>query len=257
MSVGPDASGEPALAVRRIQPAYRQAADQLRAQVLRGELAPGERLPNETKLSLMFGVSRSTVREALRLLSSQNLITTSRGVGGGSFIARPAPEHISDYLETSLGLLSGADGNEALGVHDLLEARALLEVPAARLAAQRRTEAQLERLRSCLVEERETVSSPEPRYDQHRHFHELVVEAAGNRLLSIVARPVFTVLQTRFLRDEAPRRFWRDVVQAHERILHCIEAGAEDEAAMEMTAHLDRLRGTYERIDRAARQDSK
>jgi GntR family transcriptional regulator, transcriptional repressor for pyruvate dehydrogenase complex len=243
-----------ALGVRRIEPAYRQVAEQLRALVLRGDLGAGERLPNETELSAMFGVSRSTVREALRVLSSQNLITTSRGVGGGSFVARPAPEHISDYLETSLGLLSGSEDADAISLGELLEARELLEVPAARLAAKRRTDGQLDLLRACLEAERQVVEAEEPEYEEHRHFHQLVIDAASNGLVSIVTRPVFNVVQRRFRREAAPKRFWTDVVEAHERILERIEEGDEEGAAVEMFSHLERLRATYERIDRASRK---
>jgi GntR family transcriptional regulator, transcriptional repressor for pyruvate dehydrogenase complex len=244
------------LPVQRIAPAYRQVADQLRALVLKGELAPGQRLPNETELSTMFGVSRSTIREALRVLSSHNLITTSRGVGGGSFVARPAPDHISDYLETSLGLLTGSDEADTIGLSDLLEAREILEVPAARLAAGRRTEDQLEQLQTCLGNEQKMVEADERRYEEHRQFHELVVESAGNSLLAIVTRPVFSVVQSRFRRDAAPKRFWADVVDAHERILRCIAAGDEDGAAREMFDHLEELRDTYERIDRGTRKST-
>ena len=82
-------------------PAYQVLADALRAKILAGELEPGRKLPIEPELSAQYGVSRSTVREALRVLASQNLIATTRGVSGGSFVAPPNPEQISGYLEAS------------------------------------------------------------------------------------------------------------------------------------------------------------
>ena len=72
-------------------PAYRLLADDLRAQITSGRLVPGDRLPTEPQLCQRSGVSRSTVREALRLLASQHLIVTTRGVSGGSFVAHPSP----------------------------------------------------------------------------------------------------------------------------------------------------------------------
>ena len=71
-------------------PAYQTLADDLRAQIVAGRLRPGERLPTEPQLCARFGLSRSTVREALRLLASQHLIVTTRGVTGGSFVAQPS-----------------------------------------------------------------------------------------------------------------------------------------------------------------------
>lgn len=238
------------LAVRRIQPAYQQVATQLRNLVLQGDLGAGDRLPNEAELSTMFGVSRSTVREALRVLSSQNLVTTSRGVGGGSFIAHPQPGHISDFLETSIGLLSGSD---TLSVASLLEARELLEVPAARLAAQRRTEEQVESLQGVVAREQEELDRGAD-FEEHRRFHQMVLHASGNSLLEIMTRPVFSVLRTRFLREAAPHAFWENVVAEHQRIYDRISARDADGAAHEMREHLVRLAATYQKIDRIARE---
>ncbi|MGH3039100.1 MAG: FadR/GntR family transcriptional regulator, partial [Gaiellaceae bacterium] len=75
--------------VRRVRKAYEQVNDQLRELIVSGELAPGERLPNEAVLAREFGVSRATVREALRILTAQNLIRTTKGAGGGSYVTLP------------------------------------------------------------------------------------------------------------------------------------------------------------------------
>jgi GntR family transcriptional repressor for pyruvate dehydrogenase complex len=136
-----------ALSVKRIRPAYEQVAEQLRELILNGTLSPGDQLPVEAELSAVFGVSRSTVREALRMLSSQSLIYTARGVTGGTFVAETSPDAISDFLETSIGLLSGS---HEITADELLEARDLLEVPAARLAALRRTDEHLEAMRQAI-----------------------------------------------------------------------------------------------------------
>lgn len=238
-----DAGG--GLEVRKIRPAYQQVADQLRELIVTGELGPGSRLPNETGLSTMFGVSRSTVREALRTLSSQNLVTTSRGVGGGTFIVHPEPGDISDYLETSFALLSGSDD---VTVDTLIELRTMLEVPAAGLAAERRSEADLEVLAETLELERDHLDDASG-FEEHRAFHQTILEATGNPLLEVVGRPVFTTLRTRFLRDEAPRTFWERVLADHERIFQHIKDADTEGAQAAMRDHLDTLADDYARID--------
>jgi GntR family transcriptional regulator, transcriptional repressor for pyruvate dehydrogenase complex len=235
-----------ALGVQKILPAYRQVSDQLRDRILGGDLPAGSRLPNETEMSAMFGVSRSTVREALRVLSSQNLVTTSRGVGGGTFVARPEPEQVAQYLEASLGLLSAS---EDVTVSELLEFRGLLEVPSAGLAAERRTDDDLEVLRETLHVESEG-SFGSSAFEGHRAFHQTVLEASGNGLLEMVTRPIFTTLRTRFLRDNAPVAFWQQVAEEHLRIFRCIEERDVDGARHEMQVHLDALAKVYEGIDR-------
>src|SRR5437870_13803806 len=119
---------------------------ELRTRVVAGTLPPGSRLPNEEVLAREFGVSRATLREALRSLAAQDLIRTAKGAGGGSYVTLPSVEGVSSFLHSSITLM--ADAND-VSLENLLEARELLEVPAARLAARRRSETQLELLRGA------------------------------------------------------------------------------------------------------------
>ncbi len=253
----PDSSEEPRrrerrrIRVAKVRPGYQQVADQLRELILEGRISVGERLPTESELTEMFGASRSTVREALRILSSQYLIVTARGAGGGTFVSRPEPRYVSDFLEASFGLLSDS---EHLTVDDLLEAREVLEVPAAGLAAARRSEDQLGVLRSCFPERPEDVSRAHL-FEGNLLFHITIVEAAGNPVLPVITRPVFSVLRTRFLRDAAPPAFWDTVARDHREILAAIEDGGEEEARATMALHLRNLRPTYEAIDVKVREE--
>src|SRR5437660_12707886 len=125
-------------------PAYQQLADELREQITSGRLRPGQRLPTEPELCLRTGVSRSTVREALRLLASQHLIVTTRGVTGGSYVAQPDPARLAESLTGGVRMLLSYT---PVGVDDLIEVREMVEVPAVGLAARRRTEEDLAALR--------------------------------------------------------------------------------------------------------------
>ncbi len=224
-------------------PAYRQVAEQLRALVLAGALAQGSRLPNEAELSAMFGVGRSTVREALRTLASQDLVVTSRGVSVGTFVSYPDPGKVSAYLEASIGLLSG---NQAVSVAELVEARELFEGPATRLAAERRTPELLERLRASVASD-QAGEVAGVALGHNLAFHQLLLEAAGNRLLAMVTGPLFGVLQTRFLAEAAaaPPGFWAAMAADHAGILARVEAGDGDGAAGAMLAHLRGMTSTY------------
>ena len=241
------ADEHPGLPVRRVLPAYQQVANQLQELIMKGTLAAGERLPAEGEMALQFGVSRSTVREALRGLSSQSLVHTKRGVNGGTFVAEPSAEHVQTYLETTIGLLSGAD---VVSVDEILEARELFEVPAARLAALRRDEDQIQRLTSTLASGADADLAAD--FEGHKDFHVAVMEASGNRLLEVIARPVFSVLRTRFMRDKASPEFSAAVDGDHQDIHDAIAAGDAEAAAGLMHNHLERLRSMYKRIDRAA-----
>ena len=234
------------------QPQYALVADALRKRILSGEFPPGHRLPIEPELSREYDVSRSTVREALRVLSSQNLVATSRGVAGGSFVVTPDTAQISDYLAASFGLLaSSAD----VSAQALLELRDVLEVPAARLAAQRRTAEHLAALRDALVDPQAV--EPAAFHEGNRCFHQVLLEASGNPLLAALGRPVFDVLEARLVRSDAPPRTWERVFAEHREILGFVAAGEAGRAAEAAHAHLDHLRAAYDQMDerRAPRPD--
>jgi GntR family transcriptional regulator, transcriptional repressor for pyruvate dehydrogenase complex len=232
-------SGE--IPVSRIKPAYEQVADQLRDLIVSGTLSPGDQLPVEAKLSARFGVSRSTVREALRVLTAQNLVYTSRGVAGGTFVTATTPGLLSSYLETGLSLLSGM---EAISAAELIEARELYEAPAARLAAERRTAEDIASMRAAIEQESRS-SSRGARFEHNTQFHVLVLAAAGNRLVEVLTLPIFGVIRARFLREDVPGQVWSQVDGDHLAILRHIEAGDGDAAMQQMREHLTRLRDTY------------
>lgn len=226
------------------RPAYERVANAIRERILAGELRPGDRLPVPNDLAQSYAVSRSTVREALRTLESESLLFTTRGVTGGTFVSTPEMARITEAVEAGLDFMACA---EELAIGDLLEARELLEVPAARLAAGRRSESQLDALHQAL--EQEAAALPGNSFESSKSFHGVILEAAGNRLLEVMTQPVFSILRTRFLRDEAPERFWFAVHEEHLLIADAIEGGHAEVAAEEMRKHLNSLSDTYTSID--------
>jgi DNA-binding FadR family transcriptional regulator len=238
-----DAGEGTEVGVRRVRKAYEQVADQLCELILEGELSPGMRLPNEVVLARDFGVSRATVREALRVLATQNLIRTSKGVNGGSFVTLPSVDHISEFLHSSLSLMSGS---RTVSLEEFLEARELLEVPAARLAALHRRKGDLTRLRDAIPGESLTLRREE-RFMYNKEFHSTVLEICGNTLLYIAAQPVFSVLQTSLARSAVTDSFHETVDAQHRGITAAIEAGDAAAAEQEMREHLAFLRPAHEK----------
>jgi DNA-binding FadR family transcriptional regulator len=177
----------------------------------------------------------------LRILASEHLLETRRGVNGGTFVKTPTPDAIAASLAVGLGCMAGA--NE-LTVDELLEARLLLEVPAARLGARRAEESQLQRL----LEASGPIEGSD-RFSTTAGFHMIVLESTGNRLLPLMTRPIFEVLENRFARRRASRRFWVQVDRDHRHIAEAIIDRDPDAAAARMHTHLESLAETYQRID--------
>lgn len=158
-----------------------QVEKQLRQAIISSALQPGQRLPSETQLAKDFHVSRATVREALRSLAANGLISKQQGAAGGSFVEAVDHESLAAVIATSMDTilkLGRVTHTEVGGV------REMLEVPAARLAATNATAEQL----AELEELHEAEASPEVKGpvsgDLDLRFHNLVAVASGNRVLS-------------------------------------------------------------------------
>ncbi len=231
------------MGVRPVRKAYEQAADQLRELIVTGRLSPGSRLPNELTLARDFGISRTTMREALRLLAAQSLIRTEKGPTGGSFVTLPTVDHISEFLQASITLLTETRN---VSLQEFLEARELLESRAVRLAAQHRTSEDIVRLRATIPDSPLELAVDE-QFVHNRDFHSVVLESCGNTLLRIAALPLFSILQTNLARSVLGQDFHTSINAHHQRIADAVAASDPDVAEQEMRDHLAYLRPAYER----------
>jgi len=220
---------------------YQRLASDIKSAIITGDLSPGDRLV-ENDLAEQYQVSRGTVREALRLLASQDLVETVRGRTGGTFVARIEPERISDYLRTSVGVLLTHD---SIVLSDLVEVRQVIEPFAAALAAARHEPGPVEQLRALQV----SATSPQ-RDEMNWEWHRAVLRLSGNPLLPALALPVYELLITRFDRRTGRRGHWRRIEREHEHITALIEAGDSHGAEAAMREHLQAVHLTY--LDLAA-----
>jgi GntR family transcriptional repressor for pyruvate dehydrogenase complex len=199
-------------------------AASLRRQILSGELAPGDCLPNEGELVSRLGVSRETVRMALRLLDAEGLTTTSQGRGGVR-IRHPEPERVARSL-VQLFTLTGATWG------DLLSFRIMLEPAAAAHVATHATQSQRKRIAAVAL------GGIAPDGTGYHEFHELLVEASGNPLLTTVLAAIEQAVRwaaaeqniTQFDRDEAAK--------SHRAIAEAIAAKDPQRAQRRMEQHL-------------------
>jgi DNA-binding FadR family transcriptional regulator len=192
--------------------------------VLSGQWAVGTRLPAETELAQRLEVGRSTVREAVRALVHAGLLETRQG--SGTYVRSVTPEA---GWEPRL---------RRAAVLDAYEVRQALEVQAARLAASRRTDADIAALRSCLAErEQARAHGKDARFiELDLAFHRAVVAAAHNPLLAEMFDSFVAVLREALLTvvtDSGLGDVGADA--AHTRLAEAIEAG--DAAAAERATH--------------------
>lgn len=227
--------------VRPVRRGYEQVAEQLRARITSGELLPGVKLPSEDDLAWQFQASRSTIREALRLLAAWKLIRVTVGRHGGAYVAHPTVAGIVELIGGSVAVLRSAD---TISLDAVLEARELIEVPAAGLAAERWSDQHLEDLRRWIVDDIDRVSDDEQQFAD-RHFHSALLAASGNPMVAICGEPALEMVTKQRKLIPQPAEFRSRMCRDHQAIVCALEMRNANLAQMEMRRHLEYLRPFY------------
>jgi GntR family transcriptional repressor for pyruvate dehydrogenase complex len=211
-----------------------QVEAQIKEAIFRGQFAPGDKLPAETELAEQFGVSRPTIREALGSLVSAGLIRKLPGVAGGSFVNTVTPDSLSQMIGESMNTIMRLG---ALHIGELAHVRQVLEVPAARWAAENKTVAHLEQLWSIVDRQRTTtLDDPEiPSYDLA--FHTTVGHASGNRLLAAFIGALHDATHPAQYLD-ITKTVAEKTVRQHIAIVKALDSGDPGRAAQAMEEHL-------------------
>jgi GntR family transcriptional regulator, transcriptional repressor for pyruvate dehydrogenase complex len=224
--------------VARIREKPQLIADELRALIVSGELSEGESLGHEPDLVERFGVSRPSLREALRILEAEGLITVVRGVHGGVIVHEP-----DERMTARTAAMVLQARNVALA--DVFEARALLEPLAAKaIASMRGRRAAVTALRALITQEEESIEDPKAFGVANAAFHERLVSLGGNQTLSIVAemlnevvaRAVTAVSETGDVGGSLSTR--RRGIRSQYHLLEFLEAGDGPGAEEHWRAHM-------------------
>lgn len=188
------------LQAKVFRPARRSFDDivaQIQDAIDQGTYRTGERLPAERELMQIFGASRTTVREAMRLLEGMDRVTVRRGVKGGVFVTEPDARGVASAVESLIKFRSA-------GVDELAEFRPAFEAENARWAATRATTEQVAELQSLAS-----------RYAEHEtgawttlveldlRLHQLVAEASGNEIRAAISLGINRIVREASLALEA------------------------------------------------------
>jgi len=211
-----------------------EAIRTIKDMILDGRLAPGQRLPPERSLSEALGVSRPTVREAIRSLQAMNILESRHGAG--TFVASLSVDELLRPLQFVLSLAGG-------GLDHLFEVRLLLEPGAAALAAARASEEQVAGQRDCAARaEAEAVENAEAMLLLDTELHERIVEASGNPLLQhLWAATSALGAESRAYTVRLPGVRPQTITE-HHAIVDAIAARDAAAAEAAMTEHITRIR---------------
>jgi DNA-binding FadR family transcriptional regulator len=249
MSV-PDDSAAPRLLDFDRQPVRQPKASEVIADELRRVVVcdgkPGDFLMAERLLIERFGVSRPTLREALRILESEGLLDIRRGIKGGATIREPSVEDLALRIGTFLQI-------KRTTYEDLFTVRKIIEPAAARLAAERvGRDGGAGVLADCLEREQRTIDDPDSEPHQSEaidSFHDVVLELAGSTTLAVVGKLLSATVDSytqsyinQLANTKALRHALTESHLTHEKITDAIRQGDGDRAERLMRAHLDAIR---------------
>jgi GntR family transcriptional repressor for pyruvate dehydrogenase complex len=217
-----------------VQPvrAYERIVQQIEDAILRGDLRPGQRLPSERDLVQQFSVSRSSVREALRVLQSNGMVRSRAGDPAGAEVLPFSPATLQKSM-TTLARVS------ELSLAELVQFRMLLDGSANLLAARLRTDAQLAEMDAAMEAMR---AAADHDYEEFSRadvaFHDAVARASGNRLVQVcnqVVRSVVLTLIAEKIAHAADRTaLMAESIAHHAEVLDAVRLG--DGAAAARTA---------------------
>lgn len=208
--------------------------DQIKLLMREGKLTNGDRLPSERELCQRFGVSRVTVREALRVLEANGLIGIRVGARGGAFVASPTKERLSEGLADLMTL-------SALTPGDVTEARTVIELGILPFVVERATEADIADLRRMVDEGYDALDRDVYTMEMSAAFHVGVATSAHNPAIESLVQsfhgPMLRSL--RQARNVAPA-MGRKGTDEHAALADAIERRDIEAATEVMTIHLDR-----------------
>jgi DNA-binding FadR family transcriptional regulator len=222
----------------RVPKAAELVAAQLRGQIVRGELREGDTLPPEAELVQQFGVSRPTLREALRVLEGESLISVHRGARGGARVHTPDGDTAAQFA----GLVLQYRGAT---VADVYGARRALELAALRTVVGRDSDfADLEENVAAM----EVATEPADIIELHDEFHRLLVHGAANETLIVFEQMIHRIIGQHG-RSGIVRRDRLEIranamrgARTHGRLLQLLRDGGDTDGAIEMwRRHLDEL----------------
>ena len=217
-----------------------EVRERLLAQLNEGDLRPGDPLPSERELMVRYGVGRPAIREAMQQLASLGLIVVRHG--DRPRLAAPRLDLLAEQLALTMRHVLTHDDTI---LEQLKEARVVAEMGTVRIAAEMRTDADLEMLRDLLARQRLARTEPQEFMRRDGDFHSAVAGISRNVVLSSVVRAVFDWMaqfHTHAVRTSGLERL---TLEEHDAIYAAIAAGDPDRAVRAMKDHLTRANALY------------
>lgn len=213
-------------------PLYEQIADILEQQIL-SQHQDGFRLPSEQQLAEQYQVSRTIIREALKLLKERGLIDSK--TGSGAYVTKPEAQNVADVVYRIVQM-------DHIGYADVFDVRTILETEAASQAARYVSEEELSKMADCLDRLKDPQLSPKECAEYDYQFHYMIAEASRNPLLALITTAISSVNREILHKAFTIRGGVDDSIVRHNKILEALQRHDETAAKGAMIEHLNKSR---------------
>ena len=214
---------------------YGQIVEEVGNRIIRGDWKPEEKLPDETEFAVELNVSRTVVREVLKVLSDKGLIVSRPRIG-----TRVAASENWNYLDPDILKWIFANGPTKKNADDLIELRQMVEPVATRLAALRRSEEELVLLKDAFQDMTDAGADVEAGIEPDIRFHNIILKASRNQMLKPLGHSIETALAASFrIANSAPGAPEASLAR-HEVVLNAIAARDGDAAEEAMRILIDK-----------------
>jgi DNA-binding FadR family transcriptional regulator len=223
---------------------FEKIVDEIKNAIQTDKLRPGDKLPSEMELAKIFGVSRVTVREALRILEISGLILIKQGARGGGFIKMDAPKKLKECISDHLKV-----GN--ITIDQLAEARFWIESIVIDIVCQKARKKDFNLLSKSVqrAEQFYREGRERDRIDENWNFHIIMVKVTGNSILIDTLTSIIEMMRYMMLKIKTDRRITENALRAHKEIVDLLRSGNLEKAKAVNRAHIqdlnDRLTKRY------------
>lgn len=216
-------------------------AQRIVGEITEQQLGPGLMLPPEREMLETYGVARGTLREALRFLEMQGVLSIKPGPGGGPVVNAPDARPLASVIALLLQRSNAP-------YRAILEARQLLEPAMAAMAAVRGDEEDIAAIGNSVVTMTEKLDDPRAFLHENHVFHEAIGRASGNQLFDFLLSSLSAITDGTILGVDYPEKRRRAILKAHERIHERIAAEDADGASEAMRRHMDEFAAYLQRF---------
>jgi GntR family transcriptional regulator, transcriptional repressor for pyruvate dehydrogenase complex len=214
---------------------FEEVSAQIKKQIYRGTLKPGDKLPSETELARSFGVSRQTIREALRTLEISGFITIKRGVKGGPLVENTISNKISESLSDAIQMGTAS-------IDDLTSAWLLFGRVVVEEATEHADASDLEKLRATLRHAEQKLKSNKPIFEESIELYRILASATKNKVFEIIQTSVMAVYADFLSRMEPEPAAARVVLANYEKMVAAISKGKKAQACACFENHVTHIK---------------